>query len=246
MLGFQALATTSAGFSFSRGLPDSPDALPVNAVLDHISEIVAASDLPVNADFQAGYAPDPEGVAANVQRCLDTGVAGLSIEDTTTDHAKPLFELSEAVERIAAARTAIDSSGEEVLLTARAECFLVGHPDPLRESIHRLQAYSEAGADVLFAPGLRGCEDIRAVVDSVKPKPVNVLISADTGLRVKDLAELGVRRVSVGSALARTAWGAFLQAAQAIAEDGSFAGLDSAATFAELNTMFDTQREQKG
>lgn len=179
MLGFQALATTSAGFSFSRGLPDSPDALPVDAVLDHISEIVAASDLPVNADFQAGYAPDPEGVAVNVQRCLDTGVAGLSIEDTTTDHAKPLFELSEAVERIAAARTAIDSSGEEVLLTARAECFLVGHPDPLRESIHRLQAYSEAGADVLSRQAFAGARIYAPSSTRSSPSP-STFLSAPT------------------------------------------------------------------
>ncbi|HEY2632359.1 MAG TPA: isocitrate lyase/phosphoenolpyruvate mutase family protein [Solirubrobacteraceae bacterium] len=238
-LGFHALATTSAGFSFSRGLHDASDALPVSTVLDHIAEIVAAADLPVNADFQSGYALDPEGVAANVRRCIDTGVAGLSIEDTTTDPNRSLFDLSEAVERVAAARAAIDFSGEDVLLTARAECFLVDHPDPLRESIRRLQAYSDAGADVLFAPGLREREDIRAIVGSVQPRPVNVLMSADTGLRVADLAELGVRRVSVGSALARAAWGAFLGAARTIVEEGSFAGLDGAATFAELNTMFD-------
>jgi 2-methylisocitrate lyase-like PEP mutase family enzyme len=241
-LGFQAVATTSAGFSFSRGLPDSPDALTVDAVLHHIAEIVAAADLPVNADFQSGYASDPEGVATNVRRCLDTGVAGLSIEDTTADPDKPLFELSEAVARVGAARAAIDSSGDDVLLTARAECFLVGHRDPLRESIRRLQAYAEVGADVLFAPGLRERNDIRAIVDSVQPKPVNVLMSANTGLRVGDLADLGVRRVSVGSALARAAWGAFLRAARGIAEEGSFAGLDGAATFAELNAMFETPR----
>lgn len=237
-LGFHALATTSAGFSFSRGLPDLPDALSIDAVLDHIAEIVAAADLPVNADFQSGYASDSEGVATNVRRCLQTGVAGLSIEDTTGDPVKPLFELSEAVERISAARAVIDSSGEDVLLTARAECFLVAHPDPLRESIRRLQAYAEAGADVLFAPGVRERKDIRTIVDSVRPKPVNVLISADAGLRVGDLADLGVRRISVGSALARTAWGAFLRAAQGLAVEGSFAGLDGAATFAQLNAMF--------
>jgi 2-methylisocitrate lyase-like PEP mutase family enzyme len=241
-LGFQAVATTSAGFSFSRGLPDSPDALTVDAVLDHIAEIVAATNLPVSADFQSGYASDPEGVARNVRRCLDTGVAGLSIEDTTGHPDKPLFELSEAVARVGAARAAIDSSGDDVLLTARTECFLVGHRDPLRESIRRLQAYAEVGADVLFAPGLRERNDIRAIVDSVQPKPVNVLMSASTGLSVGDLADLGVRRVSVGSALARAAWGEFLRAARGIAEEGSFAGLDGAATFAELNAMFETPR----
>jgi 2-methylisocitrate lyase-like PEP mutase family enzyme len=238
-LGFKALATTSAGFSFSRGLPDSPDALSVDAVLDHIAEIVAAAEVPVNADFQSGYALDPEGVAVNVRRCLDTGVAGLSIEDTTADPAEPLFELSEAVERIRAARAAIDSTGADVLLTARAECFLVGHEDPLGESIRRLQAYAEVGADVLFAPGLRARSDIRAVVESVQPKPVNVLMSANTGLRVADLAELGARRVSVGSSLARVAWGAFLRATRNVVDEGSFAGLDGAATFAELNAMFE-------
>jgi 2-methylisocitrate lyase-like PEP mutase family enzyme len=237
-LGFQALATTSAGFSFSRGLPDSPDALTVDAVLDHIAEIVAAADVPVNADFQSGYALDPEGVAANVRRCADVGVAGLSIEDRTGEAETPLFELSEAVERVGAARTAIAASGADVLLTARAECFVVGDPDPLRESIRRLQAYAQAGADVLFAPGVREPSDIRAIVESVHPKPVNVLMSANTGLRVTDLAELGVRRVSVGSALARAAWGAFLRAARGIADAGSFGGLDGAATFAELNSMF--------
>jgi 2-methylisocitrate lyase-like PEP mutase family enzyme len=237
-LGYQALATTSAGFSFSRGLPDSLSALTVDAALEHIAEMAAGVEVPVNADFQSGYASDPEGLAANVRRCVNTGVAGLSIEDATGAPEKPLFELSEAVERICAARAAIDSCGADVLLTARAECFVVGHPDPLRESIRRLQAYAEAGADVLFAPGPRERQDIQAIVESVQ-KPVNVLVSANTGLRVTDLAEMGVRRVSVGSALGRTAWGAFLRAARGIAEDGSFAGLDGAATFAELNTMFD-------
>lgn len=205
-MGFRALASTSAGLSFSRGLPDAPDALTVDAVLAHIAELVAAANVPVNADFQSGYAPDPAGVAANVRRCVDAGVAGLSIEDAPGARGEALHELGAAVDRVSAARAAIDASGADVLLTARAECCLVGHPDPLRESIRRLQAYSEAGADVLFAPGVHDRADIRAIVESVHPKPVNVLISADTGLRVSDLAELGVRRVSVGSALARAAW----------------------------------------
>jgi len=244
-LGFRALATTSAGFSFSRGLPDSPDALTVDAVLEHIAEIVIAADLPVNADFQSGYATDPDGLAANVLRCVEVGVAGLSIEDATGAPDKPLLELSDAVERVRAARAAIDSSGADVLLTARAECFLVGHPDPLGESIRRLQAYAEAGADVLFAPGPREPDDVRAIVESVDPKPVNVLISANSGLSVADLAELGVRRISVGSALARAAWGAFLRAAMRIADDGSFAGLDDAAAFAELNAMFEARDRRR-
>lgn len=242
LLGFEALATTSAGFGFSRALPDSPEALAVESVLEHVADIVAAADVPVNADFQSGYAPDPEGLAENVRRCVDTGVCGLSIEDATGDAAVPLYELPEAVERIRAARAAIDSSRADVLLTARAECFLVGHADPLRESVRRLQAYAEAGADVLYAPGVSARGDIRAIVDAVRPKPVNVLMSTDTGLRVSDLAELGVRRISVGSALARGAWGAFLGAARRIAGDGSFAGLEGAVPFAELNAMFETPR----
>lgn len=238
-LSFRALATTSAGFGFSRGLPDTASALTRDAVLAHVGEIVAAAaDLPVNADFQSGYALDPEGVAESVRICIDTGVAGLSIEDATGESERPLYELPEALDRIRAARAAIDSCGADVLLTARAECFLVGHPDPLRESIRRLQAYAEAGTDVLFAPGPREREDLRAIVASLSPKPVNVLMSSHTGLRVSDLAEMGVRRVSVGSALARAAWTGFISAARQIAEEGSFAGLEGAIPFAELNALF--------
>jgi len=252
-LGFQALATTSAGFGFSRGLPDMAGILPRDAVLRNIAEIVAAVDLPVNADFQNGYARDAQGVAENVRLCIETGVAGLSIEDASGEPptggkvstaggipAGALYELPEAVDRLRAARSAIDASGADVLLTARAECFLVGHPDPLRESIRRLQAYADAGADVLYAPGPRDRDDIRAIVTSVSPKPVNVLMSSNTGLRVADLAELGVRRVSVGSALARAAWAGLLRAARPIAEKGSFAGLEDLVSFAELNTLFRT------
>jgi 2-methylisocitrate lyase-like PEP mutase family enzyme len=239
-LGFKALATTSAGLAFSRGLPDT--AVPRDTVLAHVAEIVAAVDLPVNADFESGYAHDPEGVAENVRLCVETGVAGLSIEDATGDRTAPLYDLPLAVERIRAARSAIDASGSGVLLTARAECFLVGHVEPLKESIRRLEAYAEAGADVLYAPGPRSREDIRAIVTAVAPKPVNVLMSANTGLRVSDLAELGVRRISVGSSLARAAWGAFIRAARAIAEEGGFAGLDGAAPFAELNGFFRRDR----
>ena len=237
-LGFQALATTSAGLAYSRALPDALDALSVGDVLEHIAGIVAAAGVPVNADFQSGYAADPDGVAVNVRRCVETGVAGLSIEDATGLPEQPLFELAEAVERIRAARAAIDASGADVLLTARAECFLVGHPDPLPESLRRLQAYAEAGADVLYAPGPREAAEISAIVESVHPKPVNALMASNTGLRVSDLAELGVRRVSVGSALARVAWGAFLRAARGIAEEGSFGGLDGAEPFDRLDAMF--------
>ena len=177
--------------------------LRVEQVLEHIAEIASVSRLPVNADFQSGYAKDPEGVADNVRRCISTGVAGLSIEDATG--ADALFELEEAVERVRAARAAIDESGPDVMLTARAECFLVGHPEPLAESVRRLEAYAVAGADVLFAPGVRGSEDIRTLVSAVAPRPLNVLMSSDTGLLMADLAQLGVRRVSVGSALSRVA-----------------------------------------
>jgi len=233
-LGFQALATTSSGLAFSLGLPDSDWAVPRDLVLKHIAEIVSSTDLPVNADFESGYAHDPQGVAENVRLCVQTGVAGLSIEDATGDRAKPLYDLPLAIERIQAARSAIGGA----LLTARAECFLVGHSDPLREAIRRLQAYAEAGADVLFAPGVRERADIQAIVAAVRPKPVNVLMSANTGLKVSDLAEMGVRRVSLGSSLARAAWTGFIRAAKLIAEDGSFAGLDGITPFPELNGFF--------
>ena len=235
-IGFKALATTSAGLSFARGLPDALDVLGVDEVIEHVAAIVAATELPVNADFQSGYSADAEGVAENVRRCVEAGVAGLSIEDATG--ADALFGVREAVERVAAARSAIDRAGAEVLLTARAECFLVGQPDPLGESVRRLEAYAAAGADVLFAPGVRDAGGIRTIVDAVRPKPVNVLMSANGGLGVADLEELGVRRVSVGSALARVAWGAFLRASREIAGRGSFAGLEGAASFAELNELF--------
>jgi 2-methylisocitrate lyase-like PEP mutase family enzyme len=238
-MGFPALATTSAGVSFARGLPDTPTALGIEAVLANIAEIVDAVDLPVNADFQAGYGADLGELAANVTRCVATGVAGLSIEDAMGDGGEPLLSLPEAVERVRGARSAIDESGADVMLTARAECFLYGHPDPLRETITRLQAFAEAGADVLYAPGVRSREDIAALVDAVRPYPLNVLMSADTGLTVTDLAELGVRRISVGSALSRVAWGAFLSAARQIADAGRFDGLANAAPFEELNALFE-------
>jgi 2-methylisocitrate lyase-like PEP mutase family enzyme len=237
-LGFAALATTSAGVAFSRGLPDAARAVPRDEMLRHIAEIANAVDLPVNADFESGYAHQPEEVAANVRLCVATGVAGLSIEDATGDRGQPLYELPVAVERIRVARAAINEAGSGVLLTARAECFLTGVADPLRESIRRLEAYAEAGADVLYAPGLREREEIRAIVAAVNPKPVNVLMSANTGLEVRDLAELGVRRVSVGSALARAAWTGFVRAAETIARDGRFTGFDGTIPFGELNGFF--------
>lgn len=237
-LGFPALATTSGGYAFSQGLPDEEKALTLDGVLQHIATIVAAVDLPVNADFQSGYAEGPEALARNVTLCVAPGVAGLSIEDATEDREKPLYELSVAVERIKAARASIDTSGVDVLLTGRAECYLTGHSDPLRESIRRLQAYAEAGADVLYAPGPHEPEAIRAIVAAVAPKPVNVLMGRNTGLRIADLADMGVRRVSVGSALARAAWTGFIQAAKRIADEGSMAGFAGSVPHAELNQLF--------
>src|SRR5688572_17526422 len=202
-LGFPALATTSAGFAFSQGLPDAAEDVVVGRgrTLAHIASITAAVELPVTADFMSGYGLTPEEVAESVTRCVETGVAGLSIEDATGDRSSPLYELPIAVERVRAARRAIDESGEDVLLTARAECYHVGHPEPLRESVRRLQAYAEAGADVLFAPGLQSRTDIAAVVEAVAPRPLNLLVARDIGYSVNELAALGVRRISVGGAL---------------------------------------------
>ncbi len=244
-LGFQALATTSAGFAFSRGLPDTDWAVPRDSMLANIADIVAAVDLPVNADFESGYAHDPEAVAKNVQLCLQTGVAGLSIEDLTGDPKNPLYDLPLAIERIKAARACIDASGAGVLLTARAETYHAGRPEPLKESIRRLQAYAEAGADVLYTPGVHQREDIKTLVTALSPKPVNILMSQNAGLKVADLAELGVRRISVGSALARAAWNGFMQAARSIATEGSFASFENLASFAEVNGFFREDLKQR-
>jgi 2-methylisocitrate lyase-like PEP mutase family enzyme len=231
-LDFKALATTSAGFAFARGLPDA--AVARDDMLAHIAEIVAATDLPVNADFEGGYAHEPEGVAESVRLCVATGVAGLSIEDATGDKAKPLYDLDLAVARMRAARAAIDKAGGDVLLTGRAECFLVGRPD-LDETVRRLQAYSAAGADCLYAPGIRTPELIAAVVKAAAPKPVNMLMPGALGLTVADLAALGVRRISVGGTLARVAWGAFIRTAKAIASEGRFDAFKDAVPHAEIN-----------
>lgn len=232
-LGFEALATTSGGFAFSRGLPDG--AVSCDEMLTHIREIVEATDLPVNADFQAAYADEPEGVAANARLCVETGVAGLSVEDMTKGHS--LYDFTLAVERVRAARGAIDTSGADVLLTARCESFVVGHPDPLREACRRLEAFAEAGADVVFAPGSLDGDAISAIVATVSPKPVNVM--ATTKIRsVAELAALGVRRVSLAAALARAALGGFLRAAREIAERGTFGGLEGAEPGADVNRFF--------
>jgi len=209
-----------------------------DSMLAHVADIVAAVDLPVNADFKSGYADGPEGVAESVRLCIDTGVAGLSIEDSTEDDARPLYELPLAIERIRAARAAIDTSGTGVLLTARAECYLVGHAAPFKEAVRRLEAYAEAGADVLFAPGIHQPEEIKAMTGALAPKPVNVLVSRNTGLTVADLAALGVRRVSVGSTLARAAWTGFMEVAKDIAAEGRFTSLDGITSFAEINAFF--------
>jgi 2-methylisocitrate lyase-like PEP mutase family enzyme len=243
-LGFKALATTSGGFAFSRGLPDAEWAVSRDMALGHIAEIVASVDLPINADFEGGYAHEPEAVAHNVGLCVATGVAGLSIEDATGNRDKPLYELPLAVERIKASRAAIDASGADVLLIARAECFLVGHSDSLRESIRRLQAYAAAGADVLYAPGPTRREDIQAIVSAVAPKPVNVLLSSNTGLKVSDLAALGVRRISVGSSLNRAAWTGFIRAAKEILEQGTTTSFDGITPYAELNKFFEQDHEK--
>ncbi len=238
-LGFRALATTSAGFAFSRGLPDSVDALALDEVLLHVSEIVRATPLPVNADFQSGYAGDPEGVARNVLRCVEAGVAGLSIEDASGDSVSPLYEKGRAIDRIRAARRAIDSAGIPVVLTARCEAWLVGDDDPLRTALDRLTSYADAGADCLFAPGVREPEMISAIVKAVEPKAVNVIVSSPApGLTLAGLADLGVRRISVGSALARVAWTAFIRAAGDIADTGSFDALEGAVPFSRLNDLF--------
>jgi len=236
-LGFPALATTSAGFAFSQGLPDSDVAVSRDLSLSHIATIAGAVDLPVNADFASGYGASPEDVEDSVARCVATGVAGLSVEDATGEPSSPLYELPFAVERIRAARQAIDRAGGEVLLTARAECYHVGHPDAFRESLRRLQAYAEAGADVLFAPGVRKPEEIKALVEAVHPKPFNLLVVSDIGMTVADIGEFGVRRISVGGALALAGWTGFVKAAKALQANGSFAGLADLTPYPEINNF---------
>ena len=234
-LGFKALASTSSGFAWSQAEADT--AVGVDKVLAHLKEICAVTDVPVNADFEGGYADDPAGVAKNVTRCCETGVAGLSIEDSTGDKDKPLYEIPFAVERMKAARAAIDKAATDVLLTGRAEGFIAGVPD-LEQMIARLQAYAAVGADVLYAPGIKTREQIEAVVKAVAPKPVNFLNGAAFGHTVGDLAAMGVRRISVGGALARSAWGGFMRTTKLIAEQGSFEGFKDAANGGELNGFF--------
>ena len=233
-LGFKALASTSAGFAWTIGKADNR--VTVDEVCAHLTEVCAAVDLPVNADFEGGFAHEPAKVGVNVARGVRTGVAGLSIEDSTGDAAKPLYERVIAIERIKAARAAIDADNSGVLLTGRCEAFLWGQPD-LDLVIDRLRAYSEAGADCLYAPGIKTREQIAAVVKSVHPKPVNLLIGA-SGLSLGEAADLGVRRISVGGSLARAAWGGFMRAAKEMAEKGTFTELASGYPGGELNKMF--------
>ena len=241
-LGFKALATTSSGFAWTRGYPDN--GISRELALAHLHEMVAATDLPLNADFESGFASDEAGVAESVRLAVETGVAGLSVEDSTGDAARPLYDLDTAVARIRAARKAIDAAGGDTLLVGRAECFLVGRPD-LAETLARLQAYAQAGADCLYAPGVRTPEQIRALVEGVAPKPFNLLIGSASPLTMHDVAALGVRRLSVGGALARSAWGGFMRAAKLIAEEGRFDAFADAASGAELNAFFRTDAPGK-
>ena len=237
-LGFKALATTSSGYAWSCARADGQ--LSRDETLAHMRYMVEASDLPINADFESGFADTPEGVAESVRMAVETGVAGISIEDSTGDAQAPLRSLAESVERMRAARAAIDATGGEALLIGRAENFFVGRPD-LDDAILRLKAYADAGADCLYAPGIKTREQISAVVAAVAPKPVNVLIGWESDLTMQELADLGVRRVSVGGALARAAWGGFLTAARLIAEQGRFDGFAGAPSGAELNALLGKQ-----
>jgi 2-methylisocitrate lyase-like PEP mutase family enzyme len=236
-LGFDALATTSAGFAFSRGKHDG--GVPRDEMLAHIREIVEATSLPVNADFLAGYADDTETVAANVRLCIATGVAGLSIEDGTGRADTPLYEKELAIGRMRAARSAIDASGNGVLLTGRCEAWLVHDANPLHTALDRLAAYAEAGADCLYAPGVIKPDDIAEIVKTVSPKPVNILVSGfNHQLSLSQLADLGVRRISVGSGLALASWGTFQRAAKEMKANGTFNLLANGAASVELNQLF--------
>jgi 2-methylisocitrate lyase-like PEP mutase family enzyme len=233
-MGFRALATTSSGSAYPLGLWDG--GMSIEHVLDHVRTIVVATDLPVNADFEDGHAPDLDGLATNVRRCVETGVAGLSIEDSTGNPEQPVYEFDVAVTRMRAARAAIDATGQDVMLVGRAEGFIAGRPD-LDDVLRRLSAYAEAGADVLYAPGLATREQIESVVRTVAPKPVNVLIGRPIGFTLDDLADMGVRRVSVGGGLAHAAWGGFIRAAESL-KAGSFEGFAENANGRELGAFF--------
>lgn len=235
-LGFKALATTSSGFAWSQGRRDG--SISRDMALLHLGQIVAATDVPINADYQNGFGREAADVAESVRLAVETGIAGISIEDSTDDPARPLYDLDTATARMRAARAAIDRSGGEVLLVGRAECFLVGRPD-LNETLTRLKAYAQAGADCLYAPGIRTPEQIAAIVAGVAPKPVNLLVGHASEQTVAQIAALGVRRISVGGALARAAWGGFMRAARLLAEQGRFDGFgESTPTHQQIDSLF--------
>ena len=236
-LGFKALATTSSGYAHSQGFADGEQSC--DEVLAHFREIAAATDVPVNADFEGGFADDPDRMAENVTRCIATGVAGLSIEDSTGDPDQPLYDFDLALARVKAARAAIDKAGGDVVFTARTEGFIRGRPD-LDETIRRLKAFADAGADCLYSPGIKTREQIEATVKAVAPKPINFLNSGAFGFTVKDLAEMGVRRISVGGTLARVAMNAFIKSAREIADAGKFDSFAGVVSNAELNAFFTT------
>jgi len=241
-LGFKALASTSAGFAWSQGRRDG--AVSCERVLEHLAELVAATDVPVNADFENGFAHEPAALAEHVRAAVASGVAGLSIEDSSA-HGGPLYEVDAAVARIRAARRAIDAAGGDTVLVGRAECFLVGRPD-LDETIARLKAYAGAGADCLYAPGLRTREQIGAVVQALAPRPVNVMTGFPGRLNVSELSALGVRRISVGGALARAAWSGFMSAARQIAMHGRFDEIAAGASHMEINALFGPSSDGSG
>ena len=234
-LGFKALATTSSGFAHAQGFADGEQSC--DEVLAHFHEIASATDVPLNADFEGGFADDPDRMAANVTRCIATGVAGLSIEDSTGDPDRPLYEFDLALARVKAARAAIDKAGGDVVFTARTEGFIRNRPD-LDETIRRLKAFADAGADCLYSPGIKTREQIEATVKAVAPKPINFLNSGAFGFTVKDLADMGVRRISVGGTLARVAMNAFIKSARDIADNGSFDSFAGVVSNAELNAFF--------
>jgi 2-methylisocitrate lyase-like PEP mutase family enzyme len=234
-MGFKALASTSSGFAWSHGHADG--GMSRDRVLEHLTQLVEATDLPINADFENGFAADEAGLAESVRLAVECGVAGLSIEDSTGEAARPLFDLDTAVKRVRAARAAIDKAGGDTLLVGRAECFLVGKPD-LEETLARLKAYANAGADCLYAPGIRSIEHIKATVAAVAPKSVNLLLGWSSELSVSEIGALGVRRISVGGALARSAWGGFIRAAKLLVEEGKFTGFADAASGNDLNGLF--------
>ena len=238
-LGFKALASTSSGLAWSLGHADN--AITRDMALDHLAALVQHTDLPVNADFENGFAHEPAGVAESVTLALRTGVAGLSIEDSTGQSSTPLYDEELAVARMRAARRAIDAAGGDTLLVGRAECFLVGQPD-IDFAIARLKAYANAGSDCLYAPGVRTREHITALVDALAPKPINLLMGWAGGMSVDEIAALGVRRISVGGALARCAWSGFVQAATQLAQEGRFDALAQGAGAGNLNGLFGSGR----